>query len=173
MSIHHAHPPSRRRSMKPRTLIIGVAIVLLAAVAVALAFVPKASTDLPASGDVTNKGAKDLITRGARVIDVRTAAEFAAGHIAGAENVPVDDVPTAAAGWAKTAPLVVYCATGARSLNAAEYLKAQGFTRVYNLAAGVAAWDGELVKGTTAGSGGSTSVPATGRPTMYDFYGDT
>jgi phage shock protein E len=164
--------------MKPRTILIAVVVVLLAVGAIALAFVPKAGTGLPASGNVTNAAAQDLIARGARVIDVRTTAEFSAGHIAGAENVPVEDVPTAAAGWSKAAPIVVYCATGARSLNAAEYLKAQGFTHVYNLTAGVAAWDGQLVTGAAsgpgsgAGTGAGAPGPATGKPTMYDFYTD-
>jgi rhodanese-related sulfurtransferase len=162
--------------MKPRTILIVAAVVLLAVAAVAMAFVPKSPATPSASGDVTDSAVRDLVAQGARLVDVRTAAEFAAGHIQGAENVPVEDVPTAAAGWDKAAPIVVYCATGARSLNAAEYLKAQGYTHVYNLAAGVAAWDGELVTGAApgagAGSGASASAPATGRPTMYDFYTD-
>jgi phage shock protein E len=158
-------------SMKPRTILIAVVVVLIALGAVALVAVPKGGSSLPASGDVANAVLRDVVARGARLVDVRTAAEYAAGHIEGAENVPVEDVPTAAGAWDKAAPIAVYCATGARSLNAAEYLKAQGFTRVYNLSSGVAAWDGALVKG--AGSGAVASAPATGKATMYDFYTDS
>lgn len=158
--------------MKPRTILIAVGVVLLAIVAVVLASVPKrGGPALPTSGDITGSDLRGLVGQGARLVDVRTVAEFAAGHIQGAENVPIDSVPTAAAGWDKTAPIVLYCATGARSLNASEFLKAQGFTHVYNLAKGVVVWDGDLVKG--AASGAATGGPATGRPTMYDFYTDS
>jgi phage shock protein E len=158
--------------MKPRTIAIAVVVALIAVGALALAFLPKGST-MPASGNVTNAGVRDLVAKGARLIDVRTAAEFEAGHIPDAENVPIEGLPAAAGVWDKAAPLVVYCATGARSANASAYLKAQGFTHVYNLTAGVAAWDGELATGASSSSASAgTAGPATGRPTLYDFYTD-
>lgn len=155
--------------MRRRTILIGVAVAVLGIAALALAMVPKGALtgSLPASADISNQQLRDLVAQGARLIDVRTPAEFGSGHIEGAENVPVDALTSAAATWDKAAPIVVYCATGARSLNAFGYLKQQGFSHVYNLKSGIAAWDGESVTGQAKSAGGS--LPATGKPTMYDF----
>jgi rhodanese-related sulfurtransferase len=152
-----------------RTILIGVAVAALGIVALALTMMPKNAVTgaLPSSADISNQQLRDLVAQGARLIDVRTAAEFESGHIEGAENVPVDGLTTAASSWDKTTPVVLYCATGARSLNAFGYLKAQGFSHVYNLTQGIAAWDGEFVSGAARPAAGG--LPATGKPTMYDF----
>lgn len=70
---------------------------------------------------------------GAHVIDVRSKQEFAGGHFPGAVNIPVD----ALAGQTKKIgaldrPLVVYCASGARSSQAAAILRSAGYTDVTN-----------------------------------------
>jgi len=82
-------------------------------------------------------------------LDVRTVPEFETGHPTGAYNVPValagegGMVPNArfadevAAVFAKDAPLVVGCASGVRSLDAALQLEAAGFTRVVEQRAGM------------------------------------
>lgn len=159
--------------MRRRSIFIGVAVAVLGIAALALAMVPRGalSGPLPASADISNEQLLDLAARGARLIDVRTAAEFESGHIEGAENVPVDALTSAAVSWDKAAPVVLYCATGARSLNAFAYLKAQGFSHVYNLTRGIAAWDGKFVTGEAKSAQGG--LPATGRPTMYDFAGSS
>ncbi|MDO8915479.1 MAG: rhodanese-like domain-containing protein [Coriobacteriia bacterium] len=155
--------------MNRRTILIGVAVAVIGIAALALAMVPRSAVTgaLPPSADVSNQQLRDLVSRGARLVDVRTSVEFESGRIEGAENVPVDGLTTAAASWDKAAPVVLYCATGARSLNAFGYLKAQGFSHVYNLTSGIAAWDGEFVSGQASVAAGS--LPATGKPTMYDF----
>ena len=56
-------------------------------------------------------------TKGAVLIDVREADEYAAGHIPGAVNVPVDDLGCIEYG--KETPLFLYCLSGVRSLKAA------------------------------------------------------
>ncbi len=68
---------------------------------------------------------------GAHVIDVRTKGEFSAGHYAGAVNIPVDTLAghTKKLGAANR-PLVVYCASGSRSSQAASMLRSAGFTDV-------------------------------------------
>jgi rhodanese-related sulfurtransferase len=159
--------------VKGRTLMIGAIVAVLGLAGLALAMVPKSalSGPLPLSGDVSNAQLRDLVSRGARLVDVRTAQEFESGHIEGAGNVPVDGLTAAATGWDKVSPIVVYCATGARSRIAFGYLEAQGFTHVYDLTAGIAAWDGEFVSGQAQASGGS--LPSTGRPAMYDFSTST
>ena len=76
---------------------------------------------------------QEKIKSGALVIDVRTEDEFADGHYEGARNIPVNLLPNRLAEiGAKERPIVVYCASGARSAMAAKMLKASGFTDVTN-----------------------------------------
>lgn len=77
---------------------------------------------------------------GARLVDVRTPEEFASGHLPGAINIPVQDLPGRAAEiGAVTERVVVYCRSGNRSARAARLLKEAGFTAVLNGGA-MAAW---------------------------------
>jgi rhodanese-related sulfurtransferase len=95
-----------------------------------------------ASGGVTPALAVQLINKEkAQVIDVCTPEEFAAGHVAGAKNVPLSEL-----GGGKGLPsnkkaqLVVVCAAGMRSAKAATQLKAMGYENVQSLAGGLKAW---------------------------------
>lgn len=76
---------------------------------------------------------------GYRYIDVRTEAEFAAGHPAGAYNVPypnADFTSVMRALFDKDDKLVIGCQGGKRSLRAAEVLIADGFTHIVEMRAG-------------------------------------
>jgi phage shock protein E len=75
----------------------------------------------------------EKIKGGALVLDVRGPAEFAEGAYPGARNIPVDDLPLKLAGLGdKATPIVVYCASGARSSRAAVILRSSGFSDVTN-----------------------------------------
>ena len=75
------------------------------------------------------------------LIDVCEPAEFAAGHAAGARNVPLSALDSAKGlPTNKALPLVLMCATGARSSRAAAQLRKAGFANVHALAGGNAAW---------------------------------
>jgi len=78
----------------------------------------------------------------ALMIDVRDPAEFGAGHVIGARNVPLARIGDGANDLAKRKdrPLVVYCDGGERSAKAAEALRKQGFARVTSLSGGLGAW---------------------------------
>lgn len=157
---------------------IWVVVGVLAVAALALALVPRGASgpagSWPESRDVTNAELRDFVARGARLVDVRTAGEFTGGHIEGAVNVPIADITSASSSWDKKVPVVVYCQSGARSLNAFSYLQQQGFQHVYNLPGGLASWDGSLVQGAADSSGGAGKKgPALGRPVMYDFASAT
>lgn len=69
------------------------------------------------------------IAKDAIVIDVRSPEEFAAGHVPGATNIPVDVIESRIQQVAsdKTTPLVVHCQSGRRSKRAAEILVGQGY----------------------------------------------
>jgi phage shock protein E len=67
-------------------------------------------------------------------VDVRTPAEYAAGHVAGAINIPYDQMPQR---WTeldslRTRPVVLYCRSGHRAGIALEELKTHGFTQTVN-----------------------------------------
>ncbi len=74
-----------------------------------------------------------------RLIDVRTAAEYAEGHLFGAENIDVKAADFAQRIQGIEGEVAVYCRGGRRSLKAAEQLVANGCT-VYNLDGGILAW---------------------------------
>jgi rhodanese-related sulfurtransferase len=65
---------------------------------------------------------------------VRTAAEFARGHIDGARNVPLQELEKELASLEpRDRPVVVYCASGVRSRAAKATLGRAGFTAVHDL----------------------------------------
>lgn len=102
-----------------------IVILVLAVVVVVLKF------GLGASG--TGAAAKAKIQQGARVVDVRTPAEYGAGHYEGATNIPLQELQGRLAELGdRQKPLVVYCASGMRSAQAAKLLVAAGFTDVTN-----------------------------------------
>lgn len=69
------------------------------------------------------------------VIDVRTAAEFATGHVDGAVNIDLSngDLAAALAGMDKSAAYVLYCRSGNRSGQALALMEQAGFANVKNL----------------------------------------
>jgi rhodanese-related sulfurtransferase len=77
-----------------------------------------------------------------RIIDVREPVEFSGelGHIPGAELVPLGTLEVAARGWARDAPLMVVCRSGARSARAAAILLQLGFRDVVNVEGGTQAY---------------------------------
>jgi hydroxyacylglutathione hydrolase len=82
------------------------------------------------------------------LLDVRNNAEWASGHIAGAQNVMLGDLPQRMEGLSKDAPLVTICEGGYRASVAASLLAAYGFHDVSILEGGMDAWgDKELQTG--------------------------
>lgn len=79
---------------------------------------------------------------GAQLIDVRTPREFSNGFISGAKNIDYngDSFEKQMKKLDKNKPVLVYCAAGGRSENAAELLKEWGFKEVYDLEGGYNAW---------------------------------
>lgn len=77
------------------------------------------------------------------LIDVRTDAEVARGVIAGTRHIVLQTLPQHLDSLPKDKPVIVYCQSGGRSAQAANYLSSQGFGTVYNLAGGILAWQRE------------------------------
>jgi phage shock protein E len=76
---------------------------------------------------------REKIAAGARVVDVRTPAEFQDGAYRGAVNIPLSSLAARLKELEpKDKPIVLYCASGARSGQAARMLKQAGFADVIN-----------------------------------------
>lgn len=63
----------------------------------------------------------------AQIVDVRTPGEFAAGHAPDSLNIPLDQLEARVGELAKDRPVVLCCATGARSGLATQWLRAMGY----------------------------------------------
>ena len=163
------HRQSSSRSTGRRIIL---AIVAALAVAGILITAGCGGGDLPAAGNVDNATAKSLVKQGVRLIDVRTVSEFEAGHIPDAENVPLDQLANAMGSWDPAEPVLLYCATGSRSVEAMRMLVSAGFKTVYNLTDGIVAWDGDVTTGAGGATTGSLAPSASGLPVMYEFYTD-
>ena len=80
-----------------------------------------------------------------RLIDVRQPSEFAVGHIAGAELLPLRDIQQGKYNLDKSDTIILYCRSGRRSGIAAKILKDSGYEYVRNLAGGILKWEYGLV----------------------------
>lgn len=95
------------------------------------------------AGSLNASGAVQLINREkAVVVDVCEPAEFAAGHVGGAKNVPLGELEAKLPGMVKnkTLPLILVCASGARSGRAVNIAKKLGYEQAQSLAGGLKAW---------------------------------
>ena len=84
--------------------------------------------------EIQGPEARQLVSAGARLLDVRSPGEYAGGHLPGAINIPVQELDRRLAEVGpRDGELVLYCRSGHRSSRAAEILRAHGFTNVHNL----------------------------------------
>ena len=89
-----------------------------------------------------NAFASDIKNPGVVVLDVRTAGEFASGHIENAINIDVEssDFDAQIAKLDKKVEYAVYCHSGRRSGIATDKMAKSGFEKVTNLNGGIQAW---------------------------------
>lgn len=88
--------------------------------------------------DIYPEEVSEWLRRGARIIDVREEWEYGSGHLPGAINIPLGRVGTELEPDGR--PVVLVCASGGRSGQAASLLSANGFSEVANLLGGMAGW---------------------------------
>ncbi|MBB5208526.1 molybdopterin-synthase adenylyltransferase MoeB [Chiayiivirga flava] len=98
--------------------------------------------DTAAIEQLTPRDAFERVREGARLIDVREDDERAAGVAQGADGVPLARLLERPQAFAPLphAPLLLICASGARSLRAAQALAASGYARVASVAGGTQRW---------------------------------
>lgn len=75
---------------------------------------------------------KELVNKGAQIIDVRTEGEYAQGHVKGALNIPLQSLQSNLSKIKKDKPVITCCASGMRSASAKALLKSNGFAEVVN-----------------------------------------
>ena len=95
------------------------------------------------AGALSASGAVQLINREkAVVVDVCEPAEFAAGHVGGARNVPFSELEAKLPGLVKNKnlPLILVCASGARSGRAVAIVKKLGYEQAQSLGGGLKTW---------------------------------
>lgn len=95
-----------------------------------------------------------------QVVDVRGPQETARGTIPGAHHIPLPALTGSLADLDPAEPVVVYCASGYRSMIAASALRASGFPDVSDVIGGFAAWQGAGLPS----SGGDAAETAGGTP---------
>ena len=94
----------------------------------------------PVSGDYTPQQVAALLAQeDVQLIDVRTAAEHEAGHIAGGRLIELSDLPAQAATIDAARPVIFYCRSGARSAMATEALRQAGYD-AHNMLGGMLEW---------------------------------
>lgn len=100
-----------------------------------------AGHELGTIAQTTIAEAAAMLERGeASVIDVRGAAEWQAGHLPDAPNIPVGYLTERLAHIPTDKPVILHCQGGSRSSIAASVLKAHGVQNVVNMAGGFGAW---------------------------------
>jgi phage shock protein E len=73
-----------------------------------------------------NKITELLKTGNAAVVDVRTPSEYMGGHVAGSINIPLNELPLRIGELKDKKNIILCCASGMRSGNAAVFLKQNG-----------------------------------------------
>ena len=104
---------------------------------------PELSRLMGASSEIGTLQATQLMNQGSTLIlDVRDGNEFAAGHLPRARHIPLAELDKRVEeiGKYKERPVIVTCQSGMRSGRAGKLLRAAGFTTVYELKGGLAAW---------------------------------
>jgi rhodanese-related sulfurtransferase len=86
-----------------------------------------------------------LMNHGAAVIDLRDKEAFSSGHVSGARHLTPEQIANATETLKKhrEKPVVLYCESGSQATRVVKQLQAGGFTKVFNLRGGLAAWRAE------------------------------
>lgn len=137
--------------MRPRILVIVAGALLGSAGLVTLVRADAPAAAAPAAESAPRISQDDLLARldkkdpAVVVLDVRTPAEFAAGHVPGARNVSHDELAgrLGELGELRDKDVVLYCRSGRRTALAEDVLRKAGFTRLLHLDGDFLAWQAQ------------------------------
>ncbi|MDR7422874.1 MAG: molybdopterin-synthase adenylyltransferase MoeB [Armatimonadota bacterium] len=99
------------------------------------------AADVADTPEVDAAEARRLLAEGAQLIDVREPWEWAAVRIPGAVLIPMREVPARLSEIDPARPVIVQCATGVRSAQVTQALRAAGYAGAVNLAGGIVDWE--------------------------------
>jgi rhodanese-related sulfurtransferase len=90
----------------------------------------------------THEATRLINQQNAVVVDIREKADFKAGHLVDAINIPNSQVTNSLVDLEKhkTGPIIVVCKTGQTASAASKILKDNGFDQVYRLSGGIMEW---------------------------------
>ena len=94
--------------------------------------------ETPLEIDVLTAAAQ--LRSGALLLDVREASEVATCAIAGSRHMPLQQIPAHLNELPRDQLILVHCHHGGRSLRVTQFLRANGFSQVSNVAGGIDAW---------------------------------
>lgn len=89
--------------------------------------------------EVTPAEARELVDKGAQLIDVRETYEYEAGRIAGARHIELERLAAQAETIDRDRPVVFQCRLGARSAMATQAFRAAGYD-AWSMAGGIQRW---------------------------------
>jgi rhodanese-related sulfurtransferase len=92
------------------------------------------------SEEISPAQAKNQISNGAIVVDVRTYDEFVGGHIENSLWMPLEDLATLMQTLPRNRLIILVCRSGVRSTQARYILLEAGFTQVTSMTGGLQAW---------------------------------
>lgn len=114
------------------------------AVGLLLLILSAGCTSAPADSDLSPKQAQEAIrqTSGLVILDVRTPAEFAAGHIESAVNIDFykSDFQARIKELDRATPYLIYCHSGSRSNKTYGFMERENFKTVLHLDGGISSW---------------------------------
>lgn len=90
--------------------------------------------------EINVKDLKAALDGGGKLIDVREADEYAAGHINSAISIPLSTITVDFERFRNETDVYIVCKSGGRSMQACEFLVDQGIGNVVNVAGGTMAW---------------------------------
>lgn len=92
--------------------------------------------------DILSSEAKFLLEKNKNIylLDVRTPQEYSQARLAGSVLIQIGELEQRYNEVPKNKTILVYCAVGARSKPAANFLAKQGYKEVYNMTDGIVGW---------------------------------
>ncbi len=129
--------------MKKNTIWIVLTVLIISGMALSafvLASPPPAAKTASLPAEVSIAEAAQMRDEGAFILDVRTQAEWDAGHIPGATLIPLDQLPERYTELPTDQPVVIICRSGNRSAQAQAFLERQGMTNTTSVTGGMNQW---------------------------------
>ncbi|MES2201882.1 MAG: rhodanese-like domain-containing protein [candidate division FCPU426 bacterium] len=116
---------------------------LIAVILIVMGFYVVRKLRVAPDDNLSSAAVQDAMTKqkNLQLIDVRTHAEFASGYLAGAKNIPIQELSGHLSEIDKQKPVIVYCRSGHRSGLALKILHDHGIPQAKHLQGGILDWE--------------------------------